>query len=280
MLRALTPGAGVSRRRRVLTVASATLLGVTVIAALAARALPFDPVQFDLGQALEPPTWSRPLGNDELGRDLLTRIVYGARTSLGIAVGAVSLAAVVGAIFGVLSGFVGGRMDAVVMQAVNVTLSFPAVLLALLMVVIVGQGVANLMVAIALQALPGYVRLVRGLVLSVRANDYVEAARALGCTPMRIVGYSILPNVLAPMAVQSTFMLAASVQLTAGLSFLGIGVPPPTPEWGAILAGGRNYLSLAPHITLAPGLVLLVVLLALNFLGDTLRDALDPRVRL
>jgi peptide/nickel transport system permease protein/oligopeptide transport system permease protein len=280
MLRALTPGAGVSRRRRVLTVASATLLGVTVIAALAARALPFDPVQFDLGQALEPPTWSRPLGNDELGRDLLTRIVYGARTSLGIAVGAVSLAAVVGAIFGVLSGFVGGRMDAVVMQAVNVTLSFPAVLLALLMVVIVGQGVANLMVAIALQALPGYVRLVRGLVLSVRANDYVEAARALGCTPMRIVGYAILPNVLAPMAVQSTFMLAASVQLTAGLSFLGIGVPPPTPEWGAILAGGRNYLSLAPHITLAPGLVLLVVLLALNFLGDTLRDALDPRVRL
>ena len=280
MRRALTPGAAGGRRRRILAVGSASLLALTVTAALAARALPFDPVEFDLGQALEPPTWSRPLGNDELGRDLLTRIVYGARTSLGIAVGAVSLAALVGTVFGVLSGFVGGRLDAAVMQAVNVTLSFPAVLLALLMVVIVGQGVANLMLAIALQALPGYVRLVRGLVLSVRANDYVDAARALGCTPVRIVAYYILPNVLAPMAVQSTFLLAASVQLTAGLSFLGIGVPPPTPEWGAILAGGRNYLSLAPHITLAPGLVLLVVLLALNFLGDTLRDALDPRVRL
>jgi peptide/nickel transport system permease protein len=268
------------RRRKALTFCSAGLLAATVAAALGAGALPLDPIQFDLSQALEPPTWARPLGSDELGRDLLTRIVYGARTSLGIAVGAVCLAAVVGVVFGVLSGFAGGRVDAAIMQAVNVTLSFPAVLLALLLVVLLGQGVANLMAAIALQAVPGYVRLVRGLVLSVRANDYVEAAHAVGCAPLRIVGYYVLPNVLGPLAVQSTFLVAASVQLTSGLSFLGIGVPPPMPEWGAILAGGRNYLSLAPHITLAPGLVLLVVLLALNLLGDTLRDVLDPRARI
>jgi peptide/nickel transport system permease protein len=269
----------VRRRRRLLTFCSAGILALMVVAALGAHALPYDPVGFDLGQALEPPSWARPLGSDELGRDVLTRIVYGARTSLGIAVGAVCLAAILGVVFGVLSGFVGGKVDAAIMQAVNVTLSFPAVLLALLMVVLLGQGVANLTAAIALQAVPGYVRLVRGLVLSVRANDYVEAAHAVGCAPTRIVGYYVLPNVLGPLAVQSTFLLAASVQLTSGLSFLGIGVPPPTPEWGAILAGGRNYLNLAPHITLAPGLVLLAVLLALNLLGDTLRDALDPRVR-
>lgn len=279
MLRTLVRAAGATRRRRILSLGSAGVLAVTVVAALAARVMPFDPVQVDLSQALEPPTWSRPLGSDELGRDLLTRIVYGARTSLGIAVGAVCLAASIGTVFGVLSGFVGGRVDAAIMQAVNVTLSFPAVLLALLLVVLVGQGVVNLIVAIALQAVPGYVRLVRGLVLSVRTNEYMEAARAVGCAPLRIVTYYVLPNVLVPMSVQSTFLLAAAVQLTSGLSFLGIGVPPPTPEWGAILAGGRNYLSLAPHITLAPGLVLLMVLLALNFLGDTLRDALDPRLR-
>jgi peptide/nickel transport system permease protein len=139
--------------------------------------------------------------------------------------------------------------------------------------------VTNLMLAIGLQAVPGYVRLVRGSVLSVRANEYVEAARAIGCGPLRVAVRYILPNIVGPLAVQSTFLLAASIQLTSGLSFLGIGVPPPTPEWGAILAGGRNYLSIAPHITLAPGLVLLGVLMALNLLGDRLRDALDPRGR-
>lgn len=267
------------RRRRAFAQASAALLGLTVAAALGARALPFDPIAFDLSQALDPPTWSHPLGTDELGRDLLTRIVYGARTSLGIAFGSVCLAATLGGVFGVLAGYVGGRVDALVMQAVNVALSFPAVLLALLLVTLVGQGVANLMVAIGLQAVPGYVRLVRGMVLSVRAHEYVEAARAVGCAPLRIATRYVVPNVLWPVAIQSTFLMAAAVQLTSGLSFLGIGVPPPTPEWGAILAGGRNYMSLAPHITLAPGLVLLVVLLALNLLGDTLRDALDPRVR-
>jgi peptide/nickel transport system permease protein len=267
------------RRRRTLAVSSAAVLAVTVLSALGARAMPFDPVGFDLSQALEPPTWSHPLGTDELGRDLLTRIVYGARTSLGIAFGALCLAATLGGVVGVLAGYAGGRLDAMVMQGVNVVLSFPAVLLALLLVTLVGQGVANLMVAIGLQAVPGYIRLVRGMVLSIRSREYVEAARAAGCAPVRIASRYVVPNVLGPVAIQSTFLMAAAVQLTSGLSFLGIGVPPPTPEWGAILAGGRNYMSLAPHITLAPGLVLLVVLLALNLLGDALRDALDPRTR-
>ena len=174
------------------------ILVLVVVAALGARALPFDPIQLDLSQALDPPTWSHPLGTDELGRDLLTRIVYGARTSLGIALGAVCLAAVAGAGFGVLSGYVGGRVDAAVMQAVNVVLSFPAVLMALLLVALVGQGVTNLMLAIGLQAIPGYIRLVRGLVLSVRGHEYVEAARAVGCRPARIATLHIVPNVLWP----------------------------------------------------------------------------------
>ena len=266
--------------RNVVTVASGLLLVAIVVAAVAAPALPFDPVQLDLSQALRPPTVAHLLGTDELGRDLLTRIAYGGRTSIGIALGSVVVATAAGILFGVIAGYGGGRVDAVIMQAVNVALSFPAVLLALLMVVLIGQGVANLMVAIGIQAVPGFVRLVRGSVLAVRANEYIEAARAIGCAPARIALVYILPNLVGPLAVQATFLVAAGVQLTAALSFLGIGVPPPTPEWGAILAGGRNYLSLAPHITLAPGLVLLFVLLALNLLGDRLRDALDPRARI
>jgi ABC-type dipeptide/oligopeptide/nickel transport system permease subunit len=277
-------GSGVIPRsrttRNVVTMASGFLVVVVVAAAVAAPALPFDPVQLDLSQALRPPTVTHLLGTDELGRDLLTRIVYGGRTSIGIALGSVVVATAAGILFGVLAGYGGGRVDAVIMQAVNVALSFPAVLLALLMVALIGQGVANLMVAIGIQAVPGFVRLVRGSVLAVRAHEYVEAARAIGCAPSRIAVVYILPNLAGPLAVQATFLVAAGVQLTSALSFLGIGVPPPTPEWGSILAGGRNYLSLAPHITLAPGLVLLFVLLALNLLGDRLRDALDPRARI
>ncbi len=266
--------------RNAVTVASGLLLAAVVVAAVAAPALPFDPVHLDLSQALQPPTATHLLGTDELGRDLLTRIAYGGRTSIGIALGSMVVATAAGILFGVLAGYGGGRVDALIMQAVNVALSFPAVLLALLMVALIGQGVANLMVAIGIQAVPGFVRLVRGSVLAVRAHEYVEAARAIGCGPSRIGVVYILPNLVGPLAVQATFLVAAGVQLTSALSFLGIGVPPPTPEWGSILAGGRNYLSLAPHITLAPGLVLLFVLLALNLLGDRLRDALDPRARI
>jgi len=280
----IRPRSGVVPRlhttRNAVTVASGLLLVAVVVAAVAAPALPFDPVQLDLSQALRPPTVAHLLGTDELGRDLLTRIVYGGRTSIGIALGSVVVATAAGILFGVVAGYGGGRVDAVIMQVVNVALSFPAVLLALLMVALIGQGVANLMVAIGIQAVPGFVRLVRGSVLAVRAHEYVEAARAIGCAPSRIAVIYILPNLVGPLAVQATFLVAAGVQLTSALSFLGIGVPPPTPEWGSILAGGRNYLSLAPHITLAPGLVLLFVLLALNLLGDRLRDALDPRARI
>ena len=280
----IRPRSGVVPRlhttRNAVTVASGLLLVAVVVAAVAAPALPFDPVQLDLSQALRPPTVAHLLGTDELGRDLLTRIVYGGRTSIGIALGSMVVATAAGILFGVVAGYGGGRVDAVIMQVVNVALSFPAVLLALLMVALIGQGVANLMVAIGIQAVPGFVRLVRGSVLAVRAHEYVEAARAIGCAPSRIAVIYILPNLVGPLAVQATFLVAAGVQLTSALSFLGIGVPPPTPEWGSILAGGRNYLSLAPLITLAPGLVLLFVLLALNLLGDRLRDALDPRARI
>lgn len=265
--------------RNKLTLASSLFLAAMIVAALFADALPFDPVRMDLSRALKGPAWPHLLGTDELGRDLLARIVFGARTSLGIAVGSVLLAVVVGTVFGVAAGYLGGRVDALVTQIVNVALTFPAVLLALLMIALVGPGLINLMLAIALQAIPGYIRLVRGSALAIRSSDYVEGARAIGCTHLRIAVVYILPNILGPITVQSTFLLAAAVQLASGLSFLGIGVPPPTPEWGSILAGGRNYLNLAPHITLAPGLVLLMVLLALNLLGDRLRDALDPRVR-
>jgi len=266
--------------RKAVTVGSGVLLVSVVVAAVAAPALPYNPTQLDLSQALRPPSIAHLLGTDELGRDLLTRIAYGGRTSMGIAVGSVIVATATGVLFGVLAGYGGSRIDAVIMQAVNVALSFPAVLLALLMVALIGQGVLNLMVAIGVQAVPGFIRLVRGSVLAVRAHEYVEAAQAIGCTPSRIAVLYILPNAVGPLAVQATFLVATGIQLTSALSFLGIGVPPPTPEWGSILAGGRNYLSLAPHITLAPGLVLLMVLLALNFLGDMLRDALDPRLRI
>jgi peptide/nickel transport system permease protein len=265
--------------RNKLTLASSLFLAAMIVAAALAEALPFDPVTMDLSRALRPPAWPNLLGTDELGRDLLTRIVYGARTSLGIALAAVGIAVAVGTTLGVAAGYLGGRVDALIMQVVNVALTFPAVLLALLMIALVGPGLLNLTLAIAFQAIPGYIRLVRGSALAVRGSDYVEGARAIGCGHLRIAVVYILPNILGPITVQSTFLLAAAIQLASGLSFLGIGVPPPTPEWGSILAGGRTYLNIAPHITLAPGLVLLLVLLALNLLGDSLRDALDPRVR-
>lgn len=258
---------------------SAIFLMVVAAVALFANILPFDPVAIDLAMALDGPSWPHVLGTDELGRDLFTRIAFGARTSLAVSFGAVLLGAAIGTAIGTSAGYLGGRFDAATVQVVNVLGSFPTILLALLFIALVGPDLTNLLLAIAIQSLPVYIRLVRAMVLSIREYDYILAARAVGCTRLRIAAQHIVPNLLGSLTVQSTFLLAGAIHLTSGLSFLGVGVRPPTPEWGAILAGGRNYISLAPHVTIVPGLVLLLVLISLNLLGDTLRDALDPRSR-
>jgi ABC-type dipeptide/oligopeptide/nickel transport system permease subunit len=267
--------------RRLLRIAAArvglAILAMVILGAALAGLLPFDPTMIDLPSALQPPSWTHIFGTDELGRDLFTRIAFGARTSLAVSAGAVALGALVGTAIGIAAGYFGGRVDAAAVQAVNVLGALPTVLLALFFIAIVGPDAMNLVLAIAITSLPVLIRLVRGLVLVLRSSDYILAARAAGCTDWRISVAHIFPNTVGSLTVQCTFLLAGAVQLTAGLSFLGIGVPPPTPEWGAILSEGRNYVQVAPYLTIIPGLMLLLVLVSLNLLGDTLRDALDPR---
>ncbi len=252
------------------------IIFLSFIAVMAPLIAPYDPAESELAISLQSPNPSRPFGTDEFGRDILSRIIYGARVSLLIGLVSVSIGALGGVLLGVISGFYGGKVDNVIMSVINILLSFPGILLALLFVTIVGVGAKNIMFSVGIYSVPTFARLVRGSVLSVREREYVEAARALGFNDFRVVFRHIFPNVLAPIIVQSTFSIASAIRIAAGLSFLGLGVEPPTPEWGAMLSDGRGYLEVAPHICIIPGTVLFLTVMAFNLFGDGLRDALDP----
>ncbi|WP_038040148.1 ABC transporter permease [Thermus tengchongensis] len=219
------------------------------------------------------------LGTDEQGRDLFSRILYGIPVSLTIGLVAVGIGLLLGAPLGGLSAYFGGRMDLLVQRLVDVMLAFPGILLAIVLVAILGPGLTNAMIAVGIAAVPIYARLVRGVVLSLKALDYVEAARALGASHRRILFRHILPNALSPLLIQSSLQMAIAILFAAGLGFLGLGARPPEPEWGLMLARGREYLAVAPHVATFPGLAIMGLVLAFNLLGDALRDALDPRSR-
>jgi peptide/nickel transport system permease protein len=255
------------------------LLIVTLAAILAAQVAPYNATRQDFRVEREPPTAQHLMGTDEFGRDVLSRVIWGARASLAAGAVAASIALVVGLVLGMIAAYYGGRVDSLIMRTMDVVLAFPYILLAIAVVAILGPGLLNAMIAIGIVYIPHYARVVRGAVLSVRARDYVEAARALGAPDGRVMMQHVLPNTLAPVIVQTTLNVGTAIIDTAALSFLGLGVQPPTPDWGNMLSAGRSYVIDSPWIATFPGLAILVTVLAFNLMGDALRDAFDPRLR-
>jgi peptide/nickel transport system permease protein len=238
-----------------------------------------DPLAPDLGAKLKPPGREHWLGADELGRDVLSRVVYGARLSLTITILGVVGSLVVGAALGLLAGFRGGAWEVVIMQLVEMLMAMPGFLLALLAIAVLGIGVQNLITSLAIQSIPVFARVAHAATLGVREMEFVQAAQSIGATQSRIMVRELAPNIMSPLLVQATLRLATTLLLASSLSFLGLGVQPPQPEWGAMLSGGRAYVTAAPHVILFPGLAIMVTTLGFNLMGDALRDTLDPRYR-
>jgi peptide/nickel transport system permease protein len=239
---------------------------------------PHDPIKQQLDGALQAPTWSHWLGRDELGRDILSRILHGARISLGMALGASLIAAAGGVLIGLVAAYRGGLLEETLMRFVDVILAFPGFLLAIAVVSALGPGIVNVVIAVGINTIPGFARITHGAVLGVKQTEHVAAARALGNRAWRILWRHILPNCLAPIVVQFTLRMGTVVVIASGLSFLGLGAQPPSPEWGAMLSTAREYIRTAPHLSIFPGMAILLLVLGWNVLGDGLTEALNPRL--
>lgn len=276
---------GVSSWRRLRKYANiitgGSLIAILVVTGIVVPLVrPADPLQQDLRNAFRPPSQEHPFGTDEFGRDILTRVVHGARISL-LEIGlAVTLALALGVPLGLAAGFFGGWFDKVAVWFMDVLFAFPGILLAILIVSVLGPSLVNMLVAISLFSVPIYGRLSRNLALTLRQLEFVEAATALGASKVRIIFCHILQNALAPLLVQATLTAGGVVLTAASLSFLGLGVQPPTPEWGAMISSGRAFVGVAPHLCFFPGLAITITVLGFNLLGDGLRDLLDPRLRM
>jgi peptide/nickel transport system permease protein len=258
-------------------------IGVAIVSAVALLALvgpwlwPFDAVTPSLAARLEGPGWPHVLGQDELGRDVLARLAGGARVSLLVGLAVVSVSAVLGTAVGAIAGYRGGWLDDLVGRLMDVLLAFPGILLAIAMVAVLGPSLTNVVIALSVIGWVGYARLVRGQVLKVRELEFVQAARALGASTTWILTRHVVPATLSAVTVQATLGMAGAIISEASLSFLGLGVQPPTPSWGTMLDAGRSHLFDAPHLTLVPGLAIALLVLGFNFAGDALRERLDPR---
>ena len=248
-----------------------------LVAILAPLISPYDPIATSFTQVRKPPSWAHWLGTDEVGRDVLARIIWGARASLSAGLVSVGIALGIGVPLGILAGYAGGWVDALLSRIVDAMLAIPFLILAIALAAFLGPSLSNAMIAIGVTATPVFIRLTRGQTIAAKVEDYVEAARAVGNPPWRIALRHVLPNITAPLIVQATLAIAAAVIAEASLSFLGLGQQPPAPSWGSMLNTAKNYIDNAPWMAVWPGLAIFLLVLAFNLLGDGLRDALDPR---
>jgi peptide/nickel transport system permease protein len=257
-----------------------TVLVVIVLAALAAPLIsPYDPIKSNQRLSLTPPSIDHLMGTDRFGRDIFSRVLWAGQASLPIGMVSVFIGVLFGVSVGLVAGYYGGWFDAISMRIVDLLLAFPGILLALAIIAILGGSLTNLMIAVGISSIPDYVRITRGTVLSVKQREFVLAARVVGCRGPSIMLRHILPNVVAPLIVLATLGMAAAIITGSALSFLGLGIKPPTPEWGNMLAEGREFLEHAPWVAFFPGAAIMLTVLSINLLGDGLRDTLDPRLR-
>jgi ABC-type dipeptide/oligopeptide/nickel transport system permease subunit len=267
------------KRSRLALPGLAIVLSFVACGVFAPLIAPYDPYKNDLMNVLMPPSAEHWFGTDELGRDLFSRVVYGARISLMEGVFSVGLAMAAGVPVGIVSGYIGGRVDAVIMRLIDVLLAFPGVLLAIVIISVLGPGLANAIIAVAVYTIPIFARLARGSTLTVKDEPYVEAARAAGLSDLRILTRHIFPNISATLFVMMTLRVAISILTAASLSFLGLGAQAPLPEWGAMLSNARNAMLIAPHVALFPGLAIILLVFGLNLFQDGLRQVFDPKLQ-
>lgn len=265
------------KENRLAVVGLVIVVSLVLMAILAPFIVPHDPIEQHLDLRLLSPSWQYPLGTDDLGRCILSRLIYGTRVSLQVGVMVVGITAISGSLLGLTAGYLGGIIDEIIMRIVDVLLAFPGLILALVIAGLLGPGLFNVMLALSVVGWTRYARVVRGCVLSAKEKGFVEAARAIGSSNFYIMFRHVLPEALSPVIVMSTLGMGWTILSAAALSFLGLGAQPPMPEWGSMLNSGRAFLRVAPHLTTFPGLAIMVTVLAFNFLGDGLRDALDPR---
>ncbi len=255
------------------------LLFLCVLAIFAAQITPYSPTRIHPADSLQPPSWAHPFGTDMMGRDVLSRVIHGARYSLLLGLAAVTISGILGTVLGLVSGYFGGKLDSLIMRIVDIGLAFPSVLLALLIIAILGPGLTSVTIAIGISATPPFARLIRACVLSIKETPFVEAAQAIGANRMRILFRHVLPEVFAPAITMATLRLAGAIFSASSLSFLGFGAQPPTPEWGAIVSAARHQLRGAWWISTFSGLAIMITVLTINVLGDGMRDVLDPKLR-
>ncbi len=272
-------------RRRTALFGMLVVLGVLLAALFAPLVSPFDPLEQDIGQRLREPGWQdaqghlHPLGTDHLGRDILSRIVFGSRIALMVGLAAVAISGLLGMFIGLIAGYFGGQVDDFLMRLADIQLAFPFILLAIAVIGVLGPSLRNIIIVIGVSSWVVYARVVRGEVLSIREREYVQAAIALGSQHWRVLRHHVLPNTFTPWLVVATLDMARVIVIESALSFLGLGVQPPTPTWGGMLADGRVYLSTAWWLATFPGLAILITVLGINLFGDGLRDTLDPRLK-
>lgn len=256
-----------------------SVIFLVFIAIFADLIAPYGYAEQHLMDAFQGPSSKYFFGTDEFGRDIFSRIIYGSRISLQVGFIAVGLAMFSGGFLGAVSGYYGGKIDNIIMRAMDILMSIPQILLAIAIAASLGPGLFNLMIAVGISSIPSYARIVRGSVLSIKGQEFVEAAKAVGANDLHIIMKHIIPNCMAPIIVQATLGVAFAILTAAGLSFIGLGIQPPVPEWGGMLSSGRGYIRDYAYMTLFPGLAIMITILALNFLGDGLRDALDPKLK-
>ena len=266
-------------RNRVSMTGLVVILILIVLAILSPWIMPYDYTRMDMSNMYATPSWAHPFGCDELGRDIFSRALYGARASLSLGLLATLLSTAIGVVLGSLVGYFGGWVDTVVMRLLDILQAIPGMLLSIAISAALGSGFGNTIIALSIGGVPMTVRLLRGSILTVRKQEYIEAAEKINCSRLRIITSHILPNSIAPLIVSVTMGIGNTILAAAGLSYIGLGVQPPTPEWGAMLSAGKSVITRYPHLCVFPGLCIMVVVLCFNMLGDGLRDAMDPKLK-